>query len=462
MIKYFSINDISRYLAIILCFTVIRVLYLIVFSDPFLVELHFGSVSEQLNNLGESYAHVQHNIGPFSTALFRAVYTDMGAVFMPRVFAWILGIIQIVVITSGLNAVGAYNSTNLFTGIIYSVILHLFPDMVVLSPLLLGMTLMCFVYIFILRIIREQNNQDYFLYVGLLTGLAGGFLFPMFLFFFPTLVIIVIYTRFDKKSISLYLFGMILPVLLLLSYYQYDHRANFYLNQNFYFGFSVRLISQLPLKVYVLVAFIPTVLFALSFSKILGNNSMVTARQKMLVASVFYLITCIIILILLPDKSVYYYLLFVPFLPIFYGILFIEHDVPKRANGGFIFVSFLLLLIPTLDSIPYIHKRVNYESLYAKQVVDSYGKVLNLSDDKNILFNNTYATGFCEYMIAKKYFDAQTIESTVFVYKMLLEDLPDAIYDPNEIVAQKMNLMPDLKKKYWYQKKKHIWKLRER
>ena len=85
-----------------------------------------------------------------------------------------------------------------------------------------------------------------------------------------------------------------------------------------------------------------------------------------------------------------------------------------------------------------------------QEIIPSYGRVLNLSDDKNVLSNNKYATGFCEYMVAESFFRDRSPEASILVYNKLEADLPDAIYDPHDVVKQKFKLIPDLQKKYRY------------
>lgn len=450
MIKYFSINDFSRYLVLLVFFVFLRASYLFYFHEAFLIELHFKGVSDKINELGTSYVEVYHHFGPFSAGVFRVFYGFFDTLIIPRLLASLLGFTQVLILTIGFNKVETYKETSLFVGIIYSVLLHLFPEMIALSPLLLALTVMCVIYVLVLNIIRGKAKEEVFLHVGFLTAVAGGFLFPMFLFSIPTLLIITIYTRFNRKSISLYLTGLVLPVLLMLAFYQFNNSAEKYLTLNFYYGFSVRFISQLGFKNYLAIALVPAVFFVFAFLKVLANRSMINARQKMIAASVFYLVSCIFILVLLPNKSVYYYLLFLPFLLHFYGLLFISYRSHKKAVWSSILFFCLLLTGSFFNAIPYVEKLVNYKPLYAHKTIESYGKVLNLSEDKNVLLNNNYATGFCEYMIAKKYFQDPSIQSTAFIYNELIEDLPDAIYDPHFLVKNKLDKLPMLKSQYNY------------
>ena len=434
---------------------------MIFFKDPFLIELHFKAVSDQLNNLGYSYLDVQHNFGPFATGIFRFLYGMFDSVVPARLLAAILSFIQVLALTVGINRVDGFKDTNLFVGVIYIFLLHLFPDMIALSPLVLAMTLMCFIYVLVLNIIRGKARQEVFLYVGFLTALSGCFLFPMFLFMIPTLLIIIIYTRFDSRSISLYIFGISLPIILLLSHYQLYDSAERYLTLNLYYGFSARFISQLSFENYVAIAVVPAVFFVFALLKVLGSKTMVNTRQKMMIAAIFYLVCCVVILILLPDKSVYYYLLFLPFLLHFFGVLFMEYNKEIRATFASLFFFVLVLLGSFFDHLPIMSRIVDYKALYGRKVIAEHGKVLNLSDDKNILFNNSYATGLCEYMIAKKYFREESIEAIAFIHKQIISDLPDAIYDPHKIVKQKFDKMADIRKKYAYFEDQDIYKLKK-
>lgn len=431
------------------------------FNEPFLIELHFKGVSDRINELGTSYVEVYHNFGSFSAGVFRVLYGYFDSMIMARFFAGLLGFLQVLILTIGLNKVSAYRDTNLFVGVIYAVLLHLFPEMIVLSPLLIAMTFICLNYILILNIIGGKAKEEVFLYAGFLTAIAGCFLFPMFLFAFPTLLIIIIYTRFNSKSISLYIFGLLLPILLLLAYYQFNDSAERYLRLNFYYGFSVRFVSQLSFKNYLAIAVVPAVFFVFAFLKVVASRSMINARQKMIVAAVFYLISCVIILILLPHKSVYYYLLFLPFLLHFFGLLFMEYSSHKRAVIFALLFFVLAISGAFFNKIPYVEKLVDYKPLYAKKVIGKYGKVLNLSEGKNVLYNNSYATGFCEYMIAKRYFEDPSLKSVAFVYDEFISDMPDVIYDPHKIVKQKFDRLPMLKRKFSYFEDQNIYLIRK-
>jgi hypothetical protein len=433
--------------------------FIFYFNEPFLIELHFKAVAHQLNNLGESYVDVLHHQGPLSAAMFRFFYGTLGDnVMNARLFALFLCLIQVMTLTIGINGVNGLKEFNAFTGVIHVVLLHLFADMIILTPLVVGMTFICFAYVFVLNIIRGSMENHSFLLIGLAISIAGGFLFPLFIFTIPTLIIIIIYTRFDSRSIGLYLVGLSIPLGSIIVYYYSKNFAHEYLNINLYYGFSVRFLSQLPLVDYLAVAFIPAVLFIMSFFKIFTMYHMVNYQQKMIVSAIFYLISGVVILLLLPDKSIYYYALFVPFLIHFFGILFIENQY-KRYISKLIFVTFCLILsIPFINNLPYVDILLDYSALKPKKVIESYGKVLNLSEDKNILANNKYGTGFCDFVIAKGYFTDTTAESSITIFEKFEAEMPDVIYDPNNLVAPKFEKIPQLARKYQYMPSAKIYK----
>ena len=80
---------------------------------------------------------------------------------------------------------------------------------------------------------------------------------------------------------------------------------------------------------YLIVGIVPLLLFIIALMKILAMYSMISYQQKMIVAGIFYLITGVVTLLLLPDKSIYYFLFFVAFTIHFLGILFIETRFSK-------------------------------------------------------------------------------------------------------------------------------------
>jgi hypothetical protein len=436
----------------------LRILFFVFFDDAFLLELHYKAIAHQLTNLGESYIHVLHQLGPFSASLFRWVYGAWGEHLMvARSLAFVLCFIQVVTVSSGINSVNGLREFNLFTGVIHVVLLHLFQDFIILTPLLIAMTFICFVYTIMLRILRGDADNQLFLLAGILLSIAGCFLFPILLFAVPTFLTVVIYSRFDTRSIGLFLVGLFLPIGILFSYYFFQNYGLEYIKINFYFGLSLRFLSQLPFTVYLVVGFMPLVLFILSFFKILAMYNMINYQQKMIVCSIFYLLTGVIIFVLLPEKTISYFMLLIPFLIHFFGILFIETKyiyTTKLAMTSFA----IMLSIPFLDKINGIDKYLYYSSLNPKQVISEYGKVLNLSEDKNVLFNNQYATGFCEYMIAKPYFEDTSPESAITIFNKFEEDMPDAIYDPTNLVQAKFSQIPSLSRKYHYMPSFKIYK----
>lgn len=437
----------------------VRVVFLLIFNDTLLLELHYKAISDQLSLLGESYIDVLHNLGPLCAGIFRLFYGYWGDnLLIERILAFLLAFFQVAMVTTGINNVNGLKDFNAFTGVIHIVLLHLFPDMLVLTPLLLGMTFITVAYIIILHIIRGRriDNQN-FLLVGICTSIAGGFLFPLFLFAVPTLLIVVIYTKFDARSIGLYIMGILLPLTFILAYYYSKNFATEYLMINMYYGFSLRIVSELSLGTFVLVGFIPSILFVLSFVKILALYNMVSYQQKMIVTALFYLITSLVIILLLPDKSIYHYLLFIPFLIHFYGILFI--DTRDKSSLYLLIFSFVaVLIVPFANKIGKLQSKFDFSPMYPKVIMSNYGRILNLSSEKNILTNNSYATGFCEYMIARAYFLDPSPEATIMVNDKLNADLPDAIYDPNGIVKAKFDVLPVLKSQYRFQKSFKIYK----
>ncbi len=450
MIQFFSINDFTRYIALFVILVLIRSFFWALYPEPFLIEIHYQNIVEQLNRLGESYVNVLHQIGPLSAGLFRYVYGGVGeSVFLARLIALLVCYIQVLVVTVGINNVNGLRENNSFFGVIHIVLLHLFPDMLVLSPLLMGMTVLSITYVMLFSIIRDRTNDGSYLFVGVLQSLAVVILFPLFIFTIPTLLVIVFYTRFNPKFIGLYLLGLVLPMTIVFSYYFFNNYASEYFTINFFYGFSIRFISQVPFTYYFIIGFVPIVLFTISFFKVLAMYNMVNYQQKMIVTGTFFLVAALVIFFLLPDKSPFFFFLFIPFAIHFFGILFIESRYEKMDRLAFL-CFFLMLGIPLLTKIDKISTLFTTNELLPKEVIPSYGRVLNLSDDKNVLANNHYATGFCDFMIARNFFLDKTPESSILVYNTLEKDLPDAIYDPNHIVASKFKSLPMLAEKYKY------------
>jgi hypothetical protein len=459
LIRFFEINDITRYLFIFVLFVLLRAILWMVHPDLFLLEVHLKGIATQLNLLGESYVDVLHHQGPFSGMIFRLFYGTWGdSIWLARLFAALLTIIQIFTITIGLNSVNGFRNFNAFIGVLIVVLMNQFQDLMVLSPLLLGMTFIVFTYVLILRIIRGNTGNQLFLLVGLFLSIATGFLFPLIFFGLPILFIVIVYTRFDTRSIGLYLLGFSIPLGGILFYYFSHNFASEYLSINFYYGFSVRVISQMSWYVFVAVAFVPTLLFTLAFFKILAMYSMVNYQQKMIVTGVFYLITSVIIWIFLPDKSIYYYLLFIPFMIHFIGILLIENNY--RFTNILAFMALVIMTtLPYLFHLNLVKKVADVSLILPKPLIGSYGKVLNLSENKNVLFNNQYGTGFCEYMIAKGFFEDESPEATIAIFNQFDNEMPDAIYDPYHLVAPKFRQMPRLAKKYQYRQEINVYQL---
>ena len=194
MIQFFSINDITRYIVLFLLLVLVRATFWIAFPDALLIELHYQNIAEQLSRLGESYIDVLHHLGPLSAGLFRYTYGSVGeSLFLARLLALLLCAIQVFVVTIGINQVNGLKEYNSFLGVIHIVLLHLFPDMLALSPLLIGMTFMSLIYIMILQIIRGRNEESSYINIGVLHGIVIAFMFPLALFAITTFFIIILF-----------------------------------------------------------------------------------------------------------------------------------------------------------------------------------------------------------------------------------------------------------------------------
>ncbi|MCD9016376.1 glycosyltransferase family 39 protein [Parachryseolinea silvisoli] len=454
MLRYFRINDPYRLLGL-------------------LIIMAIASLPLFLNSPGMTYPELKSILVGEKVRDGHTLYTELIdstpplAAWFNGVFDWMFGrsilarhILALLIIFSQAGYLGmvfifkkAFSENTFIPSLIFAILSLFSFDVISLSPELLGsgFLLLAMSNLFKQIEFREQRAGSIF-NLGFYIAIASLFAFSFVVYLLASAVILAIFTRATFRSYLLMIFGFLLPHVLLMSlYYLYDGMGalwTYYYLPNLAFGntwyvpgSSLWLLGALPLGFLV-------------FSLIMMNrDARFTKYQSQLVQTMFFWMLFSFLQIFyskeLRPQS------FITLIPSF--CFFITHFLLVIRRKKLAEIGIWAFLITTV-AIQHFARRgaiaaVHYENLFVKEnpykgaVKDHH--ILFLGNDPAVYANNTLATGFLNWELARETFEEpEFYDNVIQVSELFQADMPEVIIDPGNFMPKFFDRVPALKGRY--------------
>lgn len=216
-------------------------------------------IGERLHRGFILYAEIWDNTAPLSALVYRVLYSVFGANHLAyQLISSLLIFIQAVLFNEILKARLVFLDLSQVPALLYLVMMSVFIDFYVLSPVLLANTFLLIVIRYAFLHIAERRRYNSVFEIGAYLGIATLFYFPSIALLPAIILSFLSFTSTKLRDYLLMVFSLIFPIVVtflvfFISNSEYDFYINylqsvFYLKPNFYLpSLYLLLIFTLPL-----------------------------------------------------------------------------------------------------------------------------------------------------------------------------------------------------------------------
>jgi len=453
LLRYFRINDPYRLVGLLV---IIILIYLPVFLDnPGITTTELKSivVGEKMSEGAVPYVTLIDSTSPLSAWLFRVLDMLFGRSLLARhILALIILFSQSAFLGMVFINKKAFSESTYIPSFLFSTLAFFSFDTLSLSNELIGSGFLLLALNNLFKEIEFRAQQDETIFnLGLFISFATLCNFSFVIHLLGVIAILVMFTRTSLRSFLLLTFGFLLPHLFMMSIYFLNERLTdlwqFYYLPNLDFssvklvnGYGLFLLGAIPLF-YLLVSIV-----------MLNREARFTKYQSQLLQSMFFwmifsFIQAIFCKDLRPQS-------FITLIPSF--VFFINHFILLIRRRKFAEMNAWILLVGIV-SVSYLARYnqigdVQYKNLLVgentyKDVRNK--KVLMLGDNFNIYQDNTLATPFLEWRLARDFFEhPDYYENVIRVDKAFKQNPPEVIIDQKDLMKGFFDRIPSLKNSY--------------
>ncbi len=445
MLRFFRSNAVFQLVSLLLLLVLVRLPGYLMGLPLLVPELQWMLLGEQLNKNLLLYADVWDSTAPLAAL----VYAGIDAVFGRSqtaylVVALLCSAFQVVYFNELMNRRGAFPERNYLPGLMYLVVLSTSVDCFTLSPALMATTLLLLALGTLLRQLDRAGATDDVFEIGFYTAAALLFYPPAGLFVLWAVVSLLLYSGASFRQHSLLAFGFLFPLLLTALYYYLDgHYADF----SRIFLASVVQIRQYNLNDFrslLLAVVLPLTFAVLGFFRLLNFGRFTNFQTRVQQIMVFWLITAVLSVALMPFLAPMQFVTFVPcvaFFCVYFFSSFKRQWIPELLFlvfiGGVVLIGYQAL--GTRSGGVTTGQLANLRLPPAHLPPDIRGKrIIVLGDALSEYLENFPATPYLNWSLAR--YDLERLDN----YDNVINILRNFEQDPPEYIIDRQNLVPKL------------------
>ena len=454
LLRFFRINDPYRLLGLLIL--------LLLFSLPYFINPAMNTIQELRNFvLGEAirdgkmmYVGVVDSTAPLAASVFGLTDWLFGRSLLGQhILALTFIIFQASFFAILLINNKAYNDNTYVPALIFGLLCFFSFDLLSFSPELLGSTVLLFALNNLFKEIEFRIQKDeIILNLGVYLGVATLLIFSYAVFLIATIIILFAFTRLTVRKLFLLLFGFGLPhALLICLYYLWGETSSLF--HNFYLpNFTVSGEMLVDFKSILVLCAVPVIYFISSLF-MLNREARFTKYQSQLFQVMFqWMLFCLVQVFVARELTPHSLIIFIPSLAYFIShyILLIRRKWIAEIMLFIFLISLLLInLLARYDKIGNIEYTRLFPKLspYINGVFDK--RVMVLSDDIGIYQKNKLAGSFLDWKLSREIFEEPDYyEHVLLVDKAIKMDPPDRIIDPNNLMNNFFERIPELQTRY--------------
>ena len=416
-------------------------------------ELSWFLIGEKINQGWVMYKDLDDNTGVCSALIY--AFVDLIAGRSTAVYhALNIGIVflQAIVLNFTINENNLLKSKTYVPALLYVVSASLFFDFYTLSPPMMATTFLILSLRYLFQQMKQQKRDSSVYMMGFYIGIAGLFYTPAILFIFLILFSVLLYSSSSMRSLLIAIIGFLFPLVTVGLYYYWNDALGLYLKDILIYSFTELDYWYLSPKAILFLVIPSTGLMAWAMLRLSTGTGYVNYQVNSRLVMIFYVVVAVLTFFISPKKSAYHLFLFVPAMAYILGDYFL--NVKSLFIRGIQFYSFFMVVWSLgfmYDDSPFFRNSLvsSKKIVVDEQKYKAVGKVLVLGDDVDYYFNNTLATGYLNWRVAKQHFkNLSYLPQLMSINDRFSQELPDAIIDKEQVIERVFERLPELEKNY--------------
>ena len=414
-------------------------------------------IGDKLSAGATLYVDLWDDIAPLSAAVFWLIDELFGRSNLAyQVFGILLIITQSAIFNTIMLKHKVYNENTYAPAFIYAILMSLFFDFFSITPILLGLTFILLgTNLLFTHIQSWQKRDDRILTLGVYIGISCMFYFPFFTYIAIAFFAFIFFTGTSLRRNFLFLYGFIIPFILIwLYYYWYDGAQNFLINF-IYSVFMFRANYFVSIPSILIIAAIPGLYLIPALFKTFSVPGFTNFQVRIQQIMFLMLITGLLSFMLSNEKAPFHLAIFVPSAAFFltHYFLLIRKKIWLELSFIVFFILILFVNLGTYYDFFITSRWINDEALLVKETkwndLVEGKKILYLGQDVNIYQNAGLATPYLNWRLTRLHFDnLEYYDNLTNIMKNFRQDSPEIIIDPNQVMPEVFNKIPALDKIY--------------
>jgi hypothetical protein len=452
MLRFFRFNDPYRLLFVFGIILVLGIKTELEFPAITTPELKGILVGEMMADGKRLYTEVWDSMPPLTAYIQYIFDLVFDRSTLPRhILSWLIIAFQAAFFGILLINNRAFNESNYLPSLLFSVLAFFSFDTVSFTREILGSTLLLLAINNLLKEVEFKRQRDETMHnLGLYLGLATLCVFSYVIFFVGVVVLLFLFTRVDPRRFLLFLFGFLLPHMLLNTWY-FWHGELTYLWTNFYSAnVEWNPVALIPTRSLLWLTGLPFIYLLFSLIMMRRDARLTKYQSQIFQVMFFWLIFGLIEIFFSRYRTPQVMLVCVP--PIVY---FINHYL-LLINRKWIAETMLWIFVVGILTTASLAVRnkwvpVDYSKLFVttSHVTESGKKIMVLADDLTPFLQNKPAGIFLEWSLAEPVLrDPQYYQHVLAVAVAFQKGAPDLVIDPENKLEAFLPFLPDIQKKY--------------
>ncbi len=455
MLNYFRINDPYRLIVIFVFLILLRLPFLLSPEWRTIPELAWQVTAERMNSGALLYVDIWDDIGPLSALVYQSIDFLFGRSYLAlHIFGMLVFFYQVALLNYIILQHKLIRENNYLPALFYALLGIAFFNIIVLSPMLMGLTFVLLASNRLFAHIGSRNRTDANLMdVGLYTGIAALFYLPLIFTVFIHFAGLIYFTNTIARRYLLMIYGLFIPLALTWTiYYWYGFTHEFYVN------FLFRLLHTHPdhflsFEVLTRALALPVLLFIIAALKTFSGFGFAIFQIRIQKVIFFAALVMTFIWILYASRDGYALVLFLPWASFFLTHFFISFRKKFKAEllfslylAGTLFIYFSMayrLLLFETEMEPVLVKKIEGQPPFKDH------KTLVLGPDINPYSISKQATPYFKWYLSEgQLTNLDYYDNLEAIYRNVLGDMPDYIVDEIELAPKIFYKIPSLGSQY--------------
>ncbi len=457
MFALFRLNDPYRMLVLLL-FLLLMKLPAFYGSVPLTIpELNWMVVGEKLAEKGTvMYKDVWDPLAPLAAGMYWLLHELFGRSHLAyQIIALLLIFVQSALFNYILLRNKVYNENTYVPALIYGLLMCTFFQFYTLSPALVSTTFVMLTINNAFNDIEFKGAKNNLFSTGILMGLASLFYLPSLVLSLALLFAYLLFTGATPKSYFLFLYGLLMPWLIIIVYYfWHDALFHFYINC-IYSLLYLDNVSYISYSLLITIIGLPLVILILSFFKLFDAKRFNNYQERFQQTMIFIFIMAFVAWWISHSRTPALLVLFVPVVAFFIShfFLLIRKRFITEISFLLFFIGILTIHFSTLFQWNSVAPWLDYEKLVVQETpwddLVENKRILYLGDNLSVYKNAQLATPYLNWELSSLQLDSPDYyDNLMSIYENFHEDTPEVIIDTKDVMGKIFTRMPTIAKQY--------------